>query len=261
MKHLILSFCLLAFITAEAAPLSTFDWGRNGHRTTAQIAQNHLKGRAERKINKILKGKSLALISTFGDDIKSDSRYLKYSKWHYINIPAGKNYADVKDSIGENLIWAVRECETKLKDKKTSSENQRFYLKMLVHLIGDLHQPLHVGHGYDRGGNDIKLEWFGGQTNLHRVWDSDMIDSYKMSYTELAENEQQLTKKQRQAIQSGTLLDWIKESQVLAEKVYASVEEGDHLKYKYMYNWFPVVREQLQKGGVRLAEILNEIYA
>lgn len=230
MKKLIVSIFLLVFITAEASSLPSFDWGKNGHRSTAQIAQNHLKKRAERKINKILNGKSLALISTFGDEVKSDPRYKKYSKWHYLNMTPGKSYAEVKDSIGPNLIWAIQECETKLKDKETSSEDQRFYLKMLVHLVGDLHQPLHVGHGYDYGGNSIKLEWFGHRSNLHRVWDEDLIDSYKMSYTELARNEQQLTKKQLQAIQSGTLLDWMKESQLLAEKVYASAEAGDHLK-------------------------------
>ena len=87
-----------------------------------------------------------------------------------------------------------------------------------------------------------------------------MIDSYQMSYTELAENRDELSKIQVEAIQDGDLLDWVYESRDLAEQLYKSVEEDDDLSYAYMYEWFPTVRLQLQKGGIRLAKILNEIY-
>ena len=131
---------------------------------------------------------------------------------------------------------------------------------MLVHFVGDLHQPFHIGHASDLGGNRIDVKWFGKKTNIHSVWDSKMIDSYQMSYTELAENRDELSKIQVKAIQDGDLLDWVYESRDLAEQLYKSVEEDDDLSYAYMYEWFPTVRLQLQKGGIRLAKILNEIY-
>ena len=131
---------------------------------------------------------------------------------------------------------------------------------MLVHFVGDLHQPLHAGRGEDKGGNDIQVRWYNDGTNIHSVWDTKMIESYNMSYTELAENIRELTKLEKQQIASGTFEDWMYESNELSKKVYDSAEVGEKLGYRYMYDWFPVVQEQLQKGGIRLAQVLNEIY-
>jgi hypothetical protein len=155
---------------------------------------------------------------------------------------------------------AIRKSVEILKDKNSPKEEKEFYLKMLVHFMGDLHQPLHTGRGEDKGGNDIQVRWFGDGSNLHRVWDSEMIDSYDMSYTEMASNTLKISEVQRKAIVAGSFEDWMYESKKLSERVYASAEVGEKLSYRYMYDWFPVVREQLQKGGIRLAQVLNEIY-
>src|SRR5690606_41095089 len=106
----------------------------------------------------------------------------------------------------------------------------------------------------------FKVKWFTKSSNLHRVWDSEMIDHYKMSYTELALNRKKITKEQVKKIQSGSISEWVGESTALARKIYNSVEKGEHLMWRYMYDWFSVVREQIQKGGIRLAKILNDIY-
>ena len=118
-----------------------------------------------------------------------------------------------------------------------------------------------MGHGHDKGGNDIKLEWFGAPTNIHRVWDTDMIESYKMSYSELAANAKTKTKAEIAAINKGTILDWVYESQKLAETVYASAKAEENLRYKYSYNFFPIVESQMQKGGIRLAYLLEAIFS
>lgn len=258
-RYIFFLFFLLAFNFSNGNTKN--DWGKNGHRTTAKIAEGYLKGRAKRKIKKILEGKSLALVSTFGDDIKSDPAYRKYSRWHYVNIPSGKTYEEVKDELGENLIWAIQECVSKLKNENTPEKEQQFFLKMLVHLVGDLHQPLHVGHAEDKGGNDIDVKWFNKSTNLHRVWDSEMIEFFDMSYSDLARNEAELSRQEVKNIQKGNVLDWAMDSKNLVAKVYVSAEEDEKLYYRYMYDWFGVVRSQLQKGGIRLAKLLNEIYA
>lgn len=235
-------------------------WGKTGHRSTAEIADSYLKKSAKKKIEKLLDGKSLALISTYGDEIKSDPSMDKYRKWHYINIPEGKTYDEVKDDMGPNIITALRLCEKKLTDDSTPRKKKQFYLKMLVHLMGDLHQPMHIGHSKDRGGNDIKLKWFGEDTNLHRVWDSDMIQSYRMSYSELAKNKRKLTKDEIGKLKKDDFVSWMKETQHITKKAYNSVSPDDSLSYDYMEKWFPTVRQQLQRGGVRLAEVLNKIY-
>ncbi|MCF6213805.1 MAG: S1/P1 nuclease [Flavobacteriaceae bacterium] len=235
-------------------------WGATGHRTVGAIAEKYLTKKSKKAINKILKGHSLAFYSTFADEIKSDNKYRKYSPWHYVNFDFDTKYDRSKANKKGDLIQAIETCLAVLKDGKSSKKDKTFYLKMLIHFMGDLHQPLHVGRGEDRGGNDIKVKWFNKPSNLHRVWDSNMIDSYNMSYTELAKNADKLSKAQVQALQKGTLLDWVYESQALAKTVYGSANNGDKLYYRYSYDYLSTVRFQLQKGGLRLAKVLNDIF-
>lgn len=249
--------CLCGFSGFASQPF----WGKTGHRATAEIAAQYLSKTTQKKIAELLNHQSLALVSTYGDDIKSDHHFDQYKVWHYINIPEGQSYEEGKDDAKHpNIITAIDQCIAALKDENTTREKKVFYLKMLVHLMGDLHQPLHIGRPEDYGGNKIIVFWFDQVSNLHRVWDENMIDTYQMSYSELADNRQYLTNSERRAIQAGTPEDWLKESLVLTNKIYASAENGWHLSYKYMYEWMPVVRQQLQKGGLRLAKVLNTIF-
>lgn len=259
MKKIILTILLSLFINLGYA--ADMYWGQTGHRATGEIATKHLSKKAKKEIEKILQGKSLALVSTYGDEIKSDNKYREFGPWHYVNLePGEKIYDPLTANTEGDLLMALRKCKAVLQDKNASREEKEFYLKMLVHFMGDLHQPFHAGKGEDKGGNDIQVRWFNEGSNIHRVWDSDMIDSYQMSYTELAENTADLTSNRINEIRSGDFESWVYESKTLAEKAYASTEIGEKLGYRYMYDWFPIVREQLQKGGIRLAHVLNEIY-
>ena len=259
MKKLVI--VVLALLFSQFTFANDADWGKTGHRTTGEIAQVHLSKKAKRAIDKLLEGHTLAFVANHGDDIKSDPSYRKYSPWHYVNIdPEVSKYDPETASEDGDLVMGIRKCIEVLKNKNSSKEDKQFHLKMLVHFVGDLHQPFHVGHAADMGGNRVDVEWFGKKTNIHSVWDSKMIDSYQMSYTELAENRDELNKHQVKAIEKGDLLDWVYESRTLAEKLYKSVEEDNDLGYRYMYEWFPTLRQQLQKGGIRLAKVLNEIY-
>ncbi|MFN4762758.1 S1/P1 nuclease [Gillisia sp. Q332] len=259
MKNLLL--LTVFFLGFNSSIASEYDWGQNGHRATGKIAQNHLSKKAKKEIDKLLQGKSLAFVSTYADEIKSDSKYREYGPWHYVNLPSGETkYSLATANPDGDLLAALKKCKAVLQDASASREEKEFYLKMLVHFVGDLHQPLHAGRGEDKGGNDIQVRWYNDGTNIHSVWDTKMIESYNMSYTELAENTRDLTKAEKQRIASGTFEDWMYESRELSKKVYASAEIGEKLGYRYMYDWFPVVQEQLQKGGIRLAQVLNEIY-
>lgn len=237
-----------------------FFWGQNGHRATGKIAENHLKKRAKKKIDKLLKGQSLAFVSTFGDEIKSDRKYSKYFPWHYVNMGLDETYEESKKNPKGDLVTGIKECIKVLKDEKSTNEDKVFHLKMLVHLIGDLHQPMHIGQREDKGGNTIQVQWFGRGTNLHAVWDTKMIEEWNMSYLELADNAQDLSKKQVAAMQKGTVVEWVNEVHLLTKEVYKSVKKGENLRYRYSYEHFGIVRTQLQKGGIRLAKVLNEIF-
>ncbi|SFT05942.1 S1/P1 Nuclease [Zhouia amylolytica] len=250
---------LLLVLSSQFCLAETSIWGSTGHRVVGEVATEYLKGSTKRKLNLLLDSQSLALVSTFGDDIKSDKRYKEFNPWHYVNIPSGGLYDSHDASAHGDIIQGIEKCIAVIQQKEATKDDKAFYLKMLVHLIGDLHQPLHVGRAEDKGGNDIQVRWFNKGTNLHRVWDSDMINHYKMSYSELAENLPKLSRKERKAIEEGTILDWTYESQKLADKVYATADSGAKLGYGYMYENFSQVRYQLLKGGIRLAKVLNAI--
>lgn len=254
---LILLFSLFFLYTnAKNSP----NWGATGHRTIGDIAQKHLTNKTKRKIEKILHGQSLALVSTFGDDIKSDKKYDQFRPWHYVNYPFGTSYKDSQKSSNGDVVIGIEKCIAILKDKNSSDEDQVFYLKLLVHLVGDLHQPLHAGLADDKGGNDFQVRWFNRGTNLHRVWDSDMIESNKMSYTELADNLVEYPKEWIKSKQNGSVSQWVDEVHLIAEKVYQSAKIGDKLGYRYSYDNFDTVQMQLYIAGIRLAKILNDIY-
>ncbi|MEP3837592.1 MAG: S1/P1 nuclease [Algibacter sp.] len=235
-------------------------WGATGHRVVGKIADDYLCGKTKRQVKRLLKRKSLAFVSTFADEIKSDKRYNEFYTWHFINMSHEENYEDSKVNPKGDLVTGIAYCKKIISDKNASDDDKAFYLKLLIHLVGDLHQPMHVGLQEDKGGNDFKVQWFYKDSNLHRIWDSEMIENFNMSYNELAENADVLTKKQVKAIQEGTVIDWVNETHELTKKVYASAQPGDNLKYRYSYKNFNTVRSQLQIAGIRLAKVLNDLF-
>ncbi len=208
----------------------------------------------------MLNGQSLALISTFGDEIRSDSSFDSYRTWHYVNIPLDKTYDQITPNPEGDIIFGIKQSISVLKDAESTNQQKAFYLKMLVHLIGDLHQPMHVGREEDRGGNDINVMWFNENSNLHRVWDTQMIERFNMSYTELASNLPRISAEEIAQIQEGSLMDWVEDIRVLTRVIYESAEPNDRLRFRYMYDHFGTVKSQLQIAGIRLAKVLNDIF-
>lgn len=251
---------LAVFILFNPIHAKADDWGKTGHRVVGEIAGKYLNQKAQKNIAYFLDGHSLAFVGPFGDDIKSDRKYDSFKPWHYVNFPFGKEYEDSEKNNAGDIITAIDKCIAVLKNPKSPKAEKAFYLKMLVHFMGDLHQPLHIGMAEDKGGNDFQVRWFGSGTNLHAVWDSKMLDSYDMSYTEVSANADVLSKEEVAAIKSGSILDWVKESRMLCEDIYENTKVGEKLGYDYMYQYMDVARFQLQKGGIRLAKILNDIF-
>ncbi len=124
-----------------------------------------------------------------------------------------------------------------------------------------MHQPLHVGRGADRGGNLIEAKWFDEKTNVHTIWDDKIIDATKLSFSELAEFIHTKNKKQVADLQDSTVLDWVNESIRYREQVYTVPEPTTSGTYKYAHDNLPLVKLRLGQAGVRLAGLLNEIFA
>jgi hypothetical protein len=148
-----------------------------------------------------------------------------------------------------------------LKNKDLPQENKLMYLRLLIHIVGDIHQPLHVGRPDDLGGNKIKVLWFNDPANLHQVWDDRLIELQKLSYTEYSAAINHTTKTERKAWQAQPLQDWFWQSYQLAERIYGDIKQPDQkLDYKYNFNYLGILNQQLLKGGVHLAGLLNEIF-
>ena len=253
-------FVLLLFLYFSSGYANTL-WSKTGHRAIGDIAQQHLNGKAKRAILDLLDGHDLAFVANFADEIKSDRSFSKFAPWHYVNFPADKKYTDVEPSPYGDVVMGIEKCIAIIKNKDNCRENRAFYLKMLIHLVGDLHQPMHVGRLEDRGGNDIQLQWFDEGTNLHRVWDKNLIDSFGMSYKELATTIPQLSKRKIKHLQKGSVYDWVEESQEVANKIYDSVAIGEKLGYDYSYKYNDLLLNQLHVGGLRLAKVLNNLFS
>ena len=238
--------------------LTGFGWGVTGHRVTGWIAEKHISKKAKKELDRILGGQSLAMASNWMDEIRSDSIYDYAEDWHFVTIPEGQTYSETKKNPKGDLIETIERLIAALKSKKLNAKDESEHLKMLIHLIGDIHQPLHVGAAGDRGGNDIKVTWFRSESNLHRVWDSEMIDDSKLSYTELAESLEKPDETKIVSWQKSSVQQWATESISYRDNVY-NYGNGK-LGYRYTYENFHIVRHRLLQAGIRMAGVLNEIY-
>tara|TARA_R110002049_G_scaffold93625_1_gene231320 strand:+ start:2800 stop:3570 length:771 start_codon:yes stop_codon:yes gene_type:complete len=251
---------LTAFIFGLVV-LNTYGWGLTGHRVVGEIASFHLSKKTAKSIQDILGPESLAMIANWMDEIKSDPSYNKLNSWHYLTVKTGQGYDPSIQEKSGDAFGKTKMIIAALKNGELDLEEKKAYLKMLVHLVGDLHQPLHVGTGKDRGGNDEKVTYFNENTNLHTVWDSKIIDGKNLSYTELAQHlNRRINKNLINQYQNAPMDRWLKEAVDLRPIIY-DLPDNSRLFYSYGYKTYPIIEERLMAGGIRLAGILNEIFS
>ena len=250
-KVVVIFFLFLSF--------QVFGWGVTGHRTIGEVADNHLSKKVRKKITTILGHETPAVVSTWMDQIRSYDEYDHTYDWHWVTIPTGQTYESSEKNPKGDIIMTIERLIAELKEGGLTKQKEAEHIKMLVHLVGDIHQPLHVGTGTDRGGNNEKVEWFRTESNLHRVWDSGMIDQRKYSYTELTAVIEHASKDQIKQWQSASVRDWAYESMALREQVY-NLPEDKRISYRYLEDNWKTVELRLLQAGIRLAGILNDIY-
>ena len=240
-------------------------WGLTGHRVVAEVADQNISNKTKREISKIIGKQRLAYWANWPDFIKSDDTWKHADSYHYVNIPGDLNRqefdvaldATSEDNMYKKGLFLINELKN---NKNLTLEQKQHYLYFLIHIIGDAHQPLHVGRPDDLGGNKIKVEWFRDKVNIHTVWDSKLVDYENYSYTEYSNLLNIKTKKERKAMQEGTFKDWIYGSYIIANKIYSNVKMDDKLGYRYHFDNKYIVEDQMLKGGLRLAQVLNDIY-
>lgn len=253
-KTLGLAGCMLCW-------LSAFGWGQKGHDVTASIAQNHLTPAAASAVDSLLQGQSMVYWANWLDGASHTPKY-DYSKtWHYKNIDPEYTYESMPPAPGGDIVSALKEQTKFLSSGAGTRAENALALKMIIHLMGDLHQPLHMGWKKDRGGNGRSLYFFERATNLHSLWDSSLPEgAHKWSYTEWTDQIDRANPGTIEIITSGSFDDWGRETASIAADVYAATPEESKISYDYIQAWTPVVEQQLLKAGLRLAQVLNGIF-
>lgn len=261
MNKFALTICLFSMVLSS----QTFAWGQNGHRIVGGIAQSHLTIKAAAELQIIMGRKSLAQLSTWPDEIRSDHHFDHTHPWHYISINDNESLiSDFPRSEKGDILWALEHFKPRIIDSSLSQQQRWEALAFFVHFVGDIHQPLHVGNRIDRGGNDVKVTFFSKPSNLHRVWDSEMIDSKKLSYTEYTQFIDQVSKPQSMRWAGADFLTWAEESKLLRKHVYQLDKNRDgtgyYVGYQYIYRNTPIFEQRLNQAGIRLAAQLNALW-
>ncbi|MEI6949888.1 S1/P1 nuclease [Paraflavisolibacter sp. H34] len=199
--------------------------------------------------------------------MRGDPQFRSTGPWHYINLPAGLDRkafdAAVRGMKGANLYEALTRMQQQLRDPRTSREDKVTALKFIVHLVGDAHQPMHVSRAADKGGNEIQVNYLGKGTNLHALWDSRLPEHAGLQEEQLASRVDKAGAGQVNVWQGDAPLQWLWESYQVSAGLYAEVEGMSKrtLSEAYYKNHMPTVEDRIQKGGIRLAGLLNEIFA
>lgn len=268
----------LLFLLAFCAQVS--GWGGEGHQIVALIAEEHLTPEAVEGIRDLL-GEGVfisdAEIASWADEVKRERGRPSTSSWHYVNIPfTAPSYDAERDSPRKtDIIEATASQIAAISDISLSKEKRAEALKFVVHLIGDLHQPLHcVERDGDKGGNSVLcwlLERKGKASNLHSIWDTALLMHIKNGARVLPYSKRlnvAMTDEQKQAWLEGDLVAWANESHKLArDHVYRGVpvptanQMPPVLDEKYVEAAAPIINGQLQRAGLRLARVLNEAFA
>lgn len=274
---------LFCFITTLA-----YSWGKNGHRIIASICETYMSDSAKDEMYEIMGPDFIEELSTWPDYVRSEPGWKFADPWHYTTVHTGQTPADVRneyredDDINDALEaidlmadilrgdqGAINWLESKMEKSGAQplrGSTRATALAYLVHLVGDLHMPLHVGKNQDRGGNNITVLFFDERTNIHSLWDTGMIEHEQLSYTEFARFINKATDGDVSAWQDSTVDHWADESIALREDIYNNIynytdrETGlPSFSWKYQHDNIPHVKNRLLKAGVRLAGMLDEL--
>jgi hypothetical protein len=266
-------------------PAPVLAWGRDGHRVVAVLASQRLTPAARAQVEALLadnpNGRSLPAISMWADWVRHEQMPETYN-WHFVDIPLSRDtYDSARDcpptEKGDCVIAAVQRMRDVLADRQRRHRDRVEALQFVVHLVADLHQPLHVAErDHDKGGNLVKVVWFGSAErrtrgrrqawNLHAVWDDGMIAASDRSASQYAvQLNAWLARQDEKALGAGSVVDWALEGHALARsQVYRDADgrslpnSGARLGREYQQARIAALDAQLAKAGVRLARVLNE---
>lgn len=244
-------------VTLSSIAINLFAWGKKGHQMVAEVAFNYLDAATKARILIALKGYNIEQAATWMDDMR-DNPALQYLKsWHFVNIDKGAAYK----STGSDAVFELdRVIKALMHRSALPADTVQRDLLILFHLVGDLHQPLHVGYGSDLGGNKIQVTYGKNTTdNLHSVWDGDIIYTKKISLADCIRMNSIYTPAQIADIQKIDVMQWMEGSRAyLATNVYNF--QRFTITPAYADQNAPVIEKQIGIAGLRLAAVLKAAF-
>ena len=247
----------LAAVPVWAIPLEAAAWGPMGHEIVAEIADRALSTRARDEVRRLLKGRGMASVSGWADDIRAQRR--ETAAWHFVNIPrSAASYDAARDCPrGQCIVVALERQLAILRDHGRRPQERGDALRFVIHLVADLHQPLHCIDDDDRGGNDVDVRWFRRKTSLHHVWDSDILTRSGLSTAQQSARLRERAREMpRRALSVGAIEDWADEAHRIAQDAY-ELPRDHRLGERYYAATSDVVDLQLLRAGLRLAKLLG----
>lgn len=244
-------------------------WGPLGHELVCDIAWRSMSGETKKEVKQLLKlspYKTFAESCTHADRIRSDPKMSGLKPYHYINIPRG---APVVKRSNCGFSGCVLSAIDKYSAALSNSDSPLERLDALMyvgHFVGDIHQPLHVSYSDDLGGNRTSVKFFDKDSNLHQVWDSDILNhnndkTWREMGNELAAKHLRKDNGDNPQIKQGTPLEWANESLRITISAYSKLPEDKTIGQAYYDHFYPIVIQRIVQGGERLGALLNTLVA
>jgi hypothetical protein len=260
---MLLPLMMLLGMVHAPADEGTARWSTVPHRVVARIAEERLGPQAATEVRRLLQGATLADVSTWADDVRASRP--RTSNWHYVNIPVtDSTYRPREHCRTGCIVRAYASQVAILRDRRRSDTERADALRFLVHLVADVHSPMHAGDRGDRGGNDLVVWSRGRRTNLHAFWDSGILQAAQLSERVLeARVRTRVQGRDDLARLAGSgIVDWALESHALARAIaYGALPADYRLGAEYFAVAVPVVEERLARAAVRLAALLETLLA
>jgi hypothetical protein len=241
-------------------------WGCLGHQTIGGIAERHLTPKAKAAVAYYLDDQNLGDAGIWADEIRIRPQYKNTNAWHHISLPAGLSYPEFEKKVTtlpqDNIYKALMQCEQDLCDSSKSRQEKTEALKFIIHLVGDLHQPMHVSRAEDRNGNKIYVSFEGKSMDLHALWDTRLLEHTGLTADQLANQWDQATPAQIKEWQSDPLIQWLWESYQVSTQLYKEIAQMNSptITKEYYQKLLSILEERIEKAGIRLAGLLNELF-
>jgi nuclease S1 len=256
MKRLTHSVLACLIWTLSTLPGSAFAWGTQGHHVIASLAFAQLTPTARAEVDRLLAlepGETLMTISTWADEHRNPAS----APWHYVNFPRDScSYNAERDCLGGQCVVAAIERQVAVLSSKAPDDKRLTALKYVVHLAGDVHQPLHAGYQDDKGGNTYQLQAFMRGSNLHALWDTGLIRNLNEETESITTRLLKKSSSPKATEMDATIAAEESCKIVALPGYYPSRKVG----VDYLERFTPVMEQRLAIACARLAGLLNRAF-